>query len=542
VTFTLVAARLVTAATWLATAATWLVTAATWLVTAAAAAAPYDAAYVTESIPSFVELNAPVAVSVTMRNTGSATWLRAEGDVFLATQRPQDNYYWCIQDNPHGMYSGNRVLLPYDVAPGAEVTFAFFVKPLSCGFAADAPFRFRMLSQTYGTFGEETPDPGTTVSTAADFVSQQAPSIAPAGARIPVTVAFRNTTLAPWTPADGYALASAGPAGNTTWGTASVPLSTDVAPGAVATFSFVIDVPATPAKYNFQWQMSRGANAPFGAVSPATAIDVVTPGPANYQGLWWAAPAGSEAGWGIQLAHHDDTIFATWFTYDANGNALWLSMTAQRNVTGQFAGQYTGALVRTTGPAFDIAVFPPNQVRSVTVGSGALAFDDSGGGTFAYTLNGVSRTKSIVRQAFALLPTCTFALFDDPALAYNYQDLWWASPAGSQSGWGVSLAHQRDIVFATWFTYDHDGSPLWLSFTAPKQADGSYAGTLYRTTGPPASAQPFDPARVAATNVGTASLAFTDGNAGTFTWSFAGVTRSTPITRQIFVSPGTVCQ
>jgi hypothetical protein len=303
------------------------------------------------------------------------------------------------------------VLLPYDVAPGAEVTFAFFVKPLSCGFAAAAPFRFRMLSQTYGTFGEETPDPGTTVSTAADFVSQQAPSIAPAGARIPVTVAFRNTTLAPWTPADGYALASAGPAGNTTWGTASVPLSTDVAPGAVATFSFVIDVPATPAKYNFQWQMSRGANAPFGAVSPATAIDVVTPGPANYQGLWWAAPAGSEAGWGIQLAHQDDTIFATWFTYDANGNALWLSMTAQRNVTGQFAGQYTGALVRTTGPAFDIAVFPPNQVRSVTVGSGALAFDDSGGGTFAYTLNGVSRTKSIVRQAFALLPTCTFALF-----------------------------------------------------------------------------------------------------------------------------------
>jgi hypothetical protein len=106
----------------------------------------------------------------------------------------------------------------------------------------------------------------------------------------------------------------------------------------------------------------------------------------------------------------------------------------------------------------------------------------------------------------------------------------------------VSLAHQRDIIFATWFTYDHDGSPLWLSFTAPKQADGSHAGTLYRTTGPVFSANPFDPARVVATDVGTASLAFTNGNAGTFTWSFEGVTRSTPITRQIFVSPGTVCQ
>ena len=67
-----------------------------------------------------------------MQNTGTATWYRAEGDVFLATQEPQDNYYWCIQDNPHGMYSGNRVLLPYDVAPNQQVTFNFVVKPLAC--------------------------------------------------------------------------------------------------------------------------------------------------------------------------------------------------------------------------------------------------------------------------------------------------------------------------------------------------------------------------------------------------------------------------
>ena len=63
----------------------------------------------------------------------------------------QDNYYGCIQDNPHGMFSGNRVLLPHDVAPGAEVTFSFVIKPLSCGFTAAAPFRFRILSQTHGT-------------------------------------------------------------------------------------------------------------------------------------------------------------------------------------------------------------------------------------------------------------------------------------------------------------------------------------------------------------------------------------------------------
>src|SRR5262249_40359129 len=37
--------------------------------------------------------------------------------------------------------------------------------------------------------------------------------------------------------------------------------------------------------------------------------------------------------------------------------------------------------------------------------------------------------------------------------AANYQGLWWSSPANSESGWGVNLAHQGDIIFASWFTY-----------------------------------------------------------------------------------------
>jgi hypothetical protein len=32
----------------------------------------------------------------------------------------------------------------------------------------------------------------------------------------------------------------------------------------------------------------------------------------NFGGLWWNAPAGSEAGWGISVAHQGDVIFASW--------------------------------------------------------------------------------------------------------------------------------------------------------------------------------------------------------------------------------------
>jgi hypothetical protein len=499
----------------------------------------YAAAFVSQTVPSFIELQTVTPVSVTMRNTGTATWIRASGDVFLATQEPQDNYYWCIQDNVYGSQTGNRVVLPNDVAPNQQVTFNFNVKPLGCRFAAPAPFRFRMLSETHGTFGEESPDPKVGVSSAAQFVSQQVPGTTPTGATVQVTVTYMNTTNAAWGVSDGYTLQSAVPAGNTTWGISTVPLPASVPAGASVTFTFLVVVPTAVGSYNFQWQMNSPTGAPFGDLSPATAVRAVAPGPTNYEGLWWNSPAGSEAGWGLNVAHQADTIFATWFTYDLTGKALWLSMTAPLAAAG---GTYTGTLLQQTGPPFNSAPFLPSQVRSTTVGTGTLTFSAPNTGTFAYTVNGVTQTKTITRQVFAQVPTCTFALLTDLTLAYNYQDLWWAAPAGSESGWGVNLTHQGDTIFATWFTYDLDGTPLWLSVTAPKTAAGTYGGTLYRTTGPAFNAVPFKPANIVATAVGSATFTFTDGNTGTFNYTVNGVTQTKAITRQVLVAPGTVCQ
>src|SRR6266567_5634406 len=80
-------------------------------------------------------------------------------------------------------------------------------------------------------------------------------------------------------------------------------------------------------------------------------------------------------------------------------------------------------------------------------------------------------------------PNIFFAKVPVPGGA-NYDGLWWASPAGSESGWGVNFAHQGDIIFASWFTYDLAGKGLWLVMTAPKIAPGVYSGALYTTTGP----------------------------------------------------------
>lgn len=121
----------------------------------------------------------------------------------------------------------------------------------------------------------------------------------------------------------------------------------------------------------------------------------------------------------------------------------------------------------------------------------------------------------------------------------NVQGLWWRS---TESGWGVNLAHQGDTIFATWFTYARDGTATWLAATLPRTGTGVYKGTLVRTTGPPFASSPFDPAKVVVTDAGTATLTFTNGNAGTFAYTLDGVTQTKAITRQVFRTPGTVCQ
>jgi YVTN family beta-propeller protein len=262
----------------------------------------------------------------------------------------------------------------------------------------------------------------------------------------------------------------------------------------------------------------------------------------NYQGLWWNAPAGSESGWGINFAHQGDTIFASWFTYDVTGKGWWLVMTAAKSAP----NIYEGTLYQTRGPAFSAVPFDPAQVVSAPVGSGKLSFTDENNGNFAYTVNGVSQTKSITREVFGALPTCTFGAQPNLALATNYQDLWWAAPAASESGWGINFTHQGDTIFATWFTYDLDGSPMWLVVTAAKTAPGTYAGTLYRTTGPAFNAVPFDATKIVSTPVGTATLGFAHGNSATFAYSIGTangtVNQSKNLTREVFQSPGTVCR
>jgi hypothetical protein len=265
--------------------------------------------------------------------------------------------------------------------------------------------------------------------------------------------------------------------------------------------------------------------------------DSVASIPPNVQGLWYNAPAESESGWGINLIQQGDTIFATWFTYGENGEPLWL---VGSNVPKTDDAMYQGALYTTTGPAFNAVPFDPVQVKNTEVGWISVEFEDANNGVLHYRYGGRLSSHPITRQVYALpLPTCAVST---EGRGPNYQDLWWAAPAGIESGWGINLTHQQDIIFATWFTYGADGKPLWLVGSDVRRVPGTphFAGKLYRTRGT-WFLNPFDSSRFSIREVGTMALDFSSPDSATFQYTVDGVSQSKEIARQVYALPTTVC-
>jgi hypothetical protein len=107
--------------------------------------------------------------------------------------------------------------------------------------------------------------------------------------------------------------------------------------------------------------------------------------------LWWNP---SESGWGLNIVHQADTLFATLFVYEPSREPNWY---VASEMTLNEGGTFSGPLYRTSGPWFG-GPFDPAGVGIRQVGTATFAYRSADTATLSYVVDGVSVTKSIARQ------------------------------------------------------------------------------------------------------------------------------------------------
>ncbi len=258
--------------------------------------------------------------------------------------------------------------------------------------------------------------------------------------------------------------------------------------------------------------------------------------PLDYSDMWWAGSA--ENGWGMSIQQHASGIqFNVLYVYDAAGKPIWYVMPG---------GTWSNAFKTFSGPVYVPTGTPLNNfstsqiVVGASPGSVSITYGAAGTATLAYTLNGVSGTKPISRQAFGA-PDFRYAgaslLSGAPRYAYPLMtsDIWWGGAA--QSGWGINLVQHYRKVFSVWYTYGPDNKATWFVLPDASWAGNSYSGTFYATTGSAWLGAAYNAGQLAVAAMGTMTFNFSDANNASLNYNFtagpfAGTNQSKAIVRQ----------
>ena len=223
-------------------------------------------------------------------------------------------------------------------------------------------------------------------------------------------------------------------------------------------------------------------------------IAATVPAPVNYTDIWFNA---NESGWGIHLTHHNQELFGAWFTYDEQGNQLFITMPGC-NLQRFDGATCIGDLYRTKGPSFTAPVFDPALVTATKIGSATLTFTGQDAATFNYRIGTANLTKAIQRQSFG--STARTAYPNDLSDHFYRPDA---------SGWGVAVAEHGNKSFTVIYHYDTNGNPMFITLPdSQTQAAGQQTGTLYRTRsrGSHYLSSTWNPADIVVTDVGTGTL------------------------------------
>lgn len=235
-----------------------------------------DANFLTPSIPATVIAGEQYEVQFTIENAGTTAWdpvgaSCSPSSYRLRSENSTDNTTWG--------YSRRELPSPVDAGQTAVVP-VLVTAPTTPG---TYDFQWRMIKECDTAFGDLSPNVEVAVRAAdpprdGTFLSQSVPTRMVVGESYPVSFTVKNVGTEAWAPVGvacgAYRLRSSNSTDNTTWGPNRFELPATVAPGQTAVVHGVVTAPTTAGNYNFQWELIRECDAPFGDPSPNVVVSV----------------------------------------------------------------------------------------------------------------------------------------------------------------------------------------------------------------------------------------------------------------------------
>lgn len=248
----------------------------------------------------------------------------------------------------------------------------------------------------------------------------------------------------------------------------------------------------------------------------------------DYSGMWWVGP--SENGWGIAINQRTESgqQFNKLYVYDDQGQPTWYVLPV-----GEWSEAYTvyrGPLYRPRSASLDR--YDATQLQlGAAVGEMSLRLIDADRVELSYRINGISATKSMVRQVagetradapFGLemrwRAPCQYCRDNRAAAPAHVGGLWWGDRA--EDGWSVSVTPQRASFFGIWFTFALDGSPTWYVMPSGSWLGNRYSATMFRAQASPWLGRPYEATRLIVVLAGSVSFEVEANSAFRFTYRF----------------------
>lgn len=335
----------------------------------------------TSSVPTSLPSGANQSVTVSVRNTGTAIW---SGSTFRLYTRNSPTDLWNVVNVP----------LSGSVAPGALATFSFSVRAPST--TGTTPFVWDMFQGGGGVgfFG------GNCVNLSIDVGGSAALDSALAGNTVPSTMApgetrgvsmsFQNTGTQTWSAGTTFAIYPRhSPAG--LWGSTTVYLTSNVATGDTATFSWPITAPTTGGTYPLSYQMRKlsGSDAGFFGATFSTTVAVDSSATAQ---LACAYVAGSSS---VPTSMIAGTTATVTVAVQNTGTAAWSPASEfrlyDRNSPSGLWGPLNHVLPAAVAPG-DTGTFTFAITAPATTGSTPFVWDMFRGGSGFFGSNCVNLT------------------------------------------------------------------------------------------------------------------------------------------------------